>query len=384
MAQQQGTTWKRKFGHKFNSTYHPALLGSVPAVCLLLYWLVGEIALIACAVVFPLLALVLGNRRERPYVFEAGDTTNTLMQRDAYEKAVEAYFNKSRNNGLRSACFVLEIDEFDEFSDRFGQQAADDVVATTGQRLFSCMRAGDAISQTGDSRFSICLAPVKQLDLELCLQVSARIQSAVEEPVAIDGTGAFVSASVGFCQAAKMLEQDSRSWSNAAAFALRQAQANGPKSIRAYSDEMRRRSQTRAELREEVVAALENGQICAWFQPQISTDTGLVSGFEALARWEHPKHGMIPPASFLSAIDQAGMLERLAELMMLQSFTALKAWDNAGVDVPQVGVNFAGPELNNPKLVDKVKWELDRFVCHGGSSITRVESTRSGRKVHRN
>jgi EAL domain-containing protein (putative c-di-GMP-specific phosphodiesterase class I) len=124
---------------------------------------------------------------------------------------------------------------------------------------------------------------------------------------------------------------------------------------------MRRKSQTRAQVREEVGTALENGQIQPWFQPQISTDTGLVTGFEALARWHHPDHGMVPPASFLPAIEQAGMLERLAEIMMFHAFSAVKAWDAAGLDIPQVGVNFAGPELNNPKLVDKVKWELDRF-----------------------
>ena len=62
---------------------------------------------------------------------------------------------------------------------------------------------------------------------------------------------------------------------------------------------------------------------------------------------------MVPPAAFLQAIEQAGKLERLAEVMMYHSFTALKAWDSAGIHVPHIGVNFAGPELSNPKLVEK-------------------------------
>jgi EAL domain-containing protein (putative c-di-GMP-specific phosphodiesterase class I) len=124
---------------------------------------------------------------------------------------------------------------------------------------------------------------------------------------------------------------------------------------------MRRVSQARAELREEAGAALDGGQITPWYQPQISTDTGKVTGFEALARWHHPERGMIAPADFLPAIEQAGLLERLAEVMMYHSFTALKAWDASGVAVPQVGVNFSGAELNNPRLVEKIKWEMDRF-----------------------
>jgi len=60
-------------------------------------------------------------------------------------------------------------------------------------------------------------------------------------------------------------------------------------------------------------------------------------------------------------LEEAGLLERLAEVMMYNAFAALKAWDSADLNIPQVGVNFAGPELNNPKLLEKIKWELDRF-----------------------
>lgn len=97
---------------------------------------------------------------------------------------------------------------------------------------------------------------------------------------------------------------------------------------------MRRVSQARTKLREQVGAALNYGQITPWYQPQISTDTGNVTGFEALARWHHPKRGMIARADFLPAIEQAGLLKCLAEVMMYYSFTALKAWDATGVAVP--------------------------------------------------
>jgi EAL domain-containing protein (putative c-di-GMP-specific phosphodiesterase class I) len=60
-------------------------------------------------------------------------------------------------------------------------------------------------------------------------------------------------------------------------------------------------------------------------------------------------------------METAGLLGRLAEVMMYHTFAALKAWDGAGADVPQVGVNFTSSELSDPKLTDKIKWELDRF-----------------------
>ena len=199
------------------------------------------------------------------------------------------------------------------------------------------------------------------MDLEVCIQLAGRIQNIIEEPISVDGVSVYMTATIGFCLRSRAPGQTSTEWSSAASTALRAAQKRGPSSIRAYTDEMRRISQTRAELRDEVTHGIEAGQVTPWFQPQISTDTGKVTGFEALARWHHPERGMISPADFLPAIEQAGMLERLADVMLYHTLTALKAWDAAGIIVPQVGVNFSGVELNNPKIVEKVKWELDRF-----------------------
>ena len=143
--------------------------------------------------------------------------------------------------------------------------------------------------------------------------------------------------------------------------ALNEARQTGSSTIRTYSSELKKRAQVRSELRAEAASALENGQIRPWFQPQISTDTGKVTGFEALARWAHPLHGMIPPDTFLPVIEEAGLLERLGEVILRQSLETVQTWDATGVAVPRIGVNFASGEQNNPRLVLKIQWELDRL-----------------------
>ena len=356
------TRWRKLQGETAVWLLHPVCLGSLPAACLILYLSFGQMALVTVAVLFPLFCLIVGTgSQSQNTTVLVRSAVQGVLQRDAFREIAATHFETAHAKGLRSALFKVEIDAHEELIDRYGQSAADTVVETIGARILTAMRDEDAVAQTADFRFSISLVPVRQLDLELCLQMAGRLQTAAEEPISIDGATVYVSVCVGFCQITKVLDQDAKNWIAAANFALRQAQHNGPNAIRAYSEEMRKNCETRAELREEVGSALESGHIQPWFQPQISTDTGLVTGFEALARWDHPQHGIIPPSSFLPAIEQTGMLERLAEVMMFHAFTALKSWDKAGVDVPQVGVNFAGPELNNPKLVDKVKWELDRF-----------------------
>ncbi|MFK7765571.1 MAG: putative bifunctional diguanylate cyclase/phosphodiesterase [Roseobacter sp.] len=339
----------------------PICLAFLPAASLSLYWFGGEIGLVAGAVAFPILYIITGAFRSTSATAIARSAVTGKMKRDGFTALVQEYFRDARETGLRSAYFHVEVDDQNLLVDRYGQSAADHIADVSGNRVLSVFRENDAVCQTDEFSFSVCLSPVQHLDLETCIQLSGRVQAMLEEPIAVDGMTVYLTGSVGFCQHTKIITRDSKAWMKAASYALREAQNYGPGSIRAYSDEMRKKSETRAELREEVVNALEKGQIQPWFQPQISTDTGLVTGFEALARWNHPNRGMVPPSAFLPAIEQVGMLERLAEIMMYHSLTALKAWDNAGFEVPQIGVNFAGPELSNPKLIDKVKWELDRF-----------------------
>jgi len=147
----------------------------------------------------------------------------------------------------------------------------------------------------------------------------------------------------------------------AAESAAIEARRNGPGALRSYTLEMQRAQSTRHSLRSEIEAALDEGQIIAHFQPQVSTDTGEVTGFEALARWQHPERGLLPPAEFLEALRSAGLSERLSEVMIHQSLMALRDWDKEGMAVPNVAVNFSSDELRNPRLAEKLKWELDRY-----------------------
>jgi len=273
----------------------------------------------------------------------------------------EEVFDQTTDSDLNSCIHVIEIEVFSDLVDRYGTAAGDTMILRMGERLAGVMRDGDSVGQIGDARFAVCISPVRQLTLELCIQMAGRLQTVAEEPVSIDGTVIYADVCIGFCQHSKAPEQKATQWLEAACIALRSAQARGASSIRAYSDHMHQERKTRRALHEDVVAALDSGEIVPWFQPQISTDTGRITGFEALARWTHPVRGVIPPVEFLPAIEAANLLERLAEVMMHHSFRALKQWDSAGVVIPQVGVNFAGSELSNPRLLEKIKWDLDRF-----------------------
>lgn len=341
--------------------FAPPILAFLPAITLATFWLGGEAALIWVALGLPLLFAAVGGFSSRGANPVPRDSVTGLMLREGFEMEMKRVFHDCSKSGLRSALYFIEIDDYKDLIHRDGQEAGDRVMISCGERIASTLRNGDTVARIGDSKFAICLTGVLQLDLESCVQLAGRIQAAVEEPISLDGSTVYASSSIGFCLHNRVPGKLPSDWSAAAAAALSEAQQNGPSGIRVFSQDMHQRSKARGNLREEAAEALESGHIVPWFQPQICTDTGRVSGFEALARWVHPVRGLIPPGKFLPVLQEAGMMERLSQVMLYHSLTALNAWDAAGVKVPSVGVNFATQELRNPNLAENIKWELERF-----------------------
>ena len=340
----------------------PPALAFAPAITLGAFWLGGEGALVLSALGLPALLIVVqaignaGNSDRSPI-----DGVTGWWRADGFRTAVRDVHANTPRGGLRSCIFLLELGDLADLRHIHGQAAADKVVQSCGDRLLSALRDDDCVARLDENLFGVCLAPVRLFDLESAIKLAGRMQSALEEPVVVDGMNLYVSCSVGFCLRSRAPGEAAEDWMQAAEDALDEARQNGPSAIRAHSTKLRRRSRTGAPLRNEVAAALERGEIRPWFQPQISTETGKVSGFEVLARWVHPEKGVLTPDMFLPAMSAAGLMGRLSQTMIYGGFTALRAWDTAGAHVPRIGVNFSTDELRDPDLVERIRWELDRF-----------------------
>ncbi|WP_066707167.1 putative bifunctional diguanylate cyclase/phosphodiesterase [Celeribacter ethanolicus] len=340
----------------------PQTLAFLPALCLGAYWFGGESLLIACALLLPALAAFLsvtnGVCRHGPV---ARDGLTGLPLRRAITDTLDQILDARDTTGRTTACLVVEIDDFRALGSGFGASASDDILIAATRRLQDALRDHDTIARLEGARFAIALAPVRRADLESLIQLASRLQAALSEPFSINASKIFATASIGFCMPNRAPAASGQAFLDAAEIALSDAHHNGPGSIRAYSPAISPRTLDRISLNTDVGEALENGQILPWFQPQISTDTGEVSGMEALARWAHPEQGILTPGQFMSDIEELGLLERLSEVMLYHALKALKTWDRAGFHIPSVAVNFSPTDLANPKIVDKIRWELDRF-----------------------
>ena len=236
----------------------PPILAFLPAITLAAFWFGGELALILVALGFPLIIAATGGfgaRSGRALV--PRDSVTGLLLRDGFDATLEHVYQSAATPGLRSACFVLELDEYGKMADRHGQAAADLIMQRSGTRIVSVLRDGDTVARMGDSRFAVCLMPVRQLDLELCIQISGRLQSAIEEPISVDGLSVYLSCSIGFCLHSRTPGETAQDWLTAASDALTEAKQISTSSIRAYSAETQKKSNLRSELREDAASALE-------------------------------------------------------------------------------------------------------------------------------
>ncbi|MEZ5716874.1 MAG: phosphodiesterase [Paracoccaceae bacterium] len=363
------------------------VLALLPALALGAYWAAGEAALAVVALGVPLLFLFTGgfdqvSGRDRG----ALDIATGLPLAASLEDRLDAALLSGRRSGLKTACLLIRVENFDSFTAHRGTAAGDRVLERIAQRLRGALREGDHLAwlgsagpavttDQGSATFGVVLRPVINFDLEAAIQIAVRLQATAEEPVALDGAAVYLSAGVGLCLSTRSPGKTGHSMIRGAGIALDEALLGGPSAIRVYSDEMHSRRDSQAALNEDALRALENGQIVPWFQPQVSTDTGRVTGFEALARWVHPERGVVPPAQFLPILDRAGQMERLGEVILYGALKAVTAWDAAGLDVPCVAVNFTGDELRNPKLAEKIRWDLDRFDLKPGRLTVEVLET---------
>ena len=341
----------------------PELLAFLPALTLAAFWLGGEHGLLGAALGLPALFAVVGLFGEPRLVPRARmtDGVTGLALREGIVSALDEALRCGGSSGRSTCCFVLSLDDAEQVSERHGHAAMTHILRRTGERLLGISRGPDTVARLDGGVFSVALAPARRVDLEAMVQLATRLQQAAEAPVSLNATTLYISFSVGFCLAQRAPRASGSALLEAAEIANTDARRNGPGAIRAFTSEMGQIQNDRHILRGEIEAALDGGEIIAHFQPQVSTDTGEVTGFEALARWQHLTRGLLPPSEFLEALHLAGLSERLSEVMVHHALTALKAWDKAGLRVPTVAVNFSNDELRNPKLAERLKWDLDRF-----------------------
>ncbi|NHB75465.1 EAL domain-containing protein [Rhodobacter sp. M37P] len=327
-------------------------LALTPLLALAAYWTGGEPALAALAATVPLAVLAFGRLAppERP-----GAVSDQVIAR------LDAILSETAVRGGATGCLVIQFDGAAHLCDRLGRARQSEVLATLVARLRGALRPGDLLYPLEDGGLAVVLSASPRLDAEIMVRIAARMQLVVQQPVILASGPVQVICSIGFCHSPQLAQPDGRALLDAAQIAGDEARACRPGAIRGFTAELARARAERDALRTGFADGVGRGEVRAWFQPQVSTDSGEVTGIEALVRWHHPERGCLAPGAFLPAIEGSDLMELLGHTMLTQSLATLADLDRQGLRIPTVAVNLSQQELRDPHLPDRLAWTLDRF-----------------------
>lgn len=329
----------------------PEFLVFLPALVLSAYWLGGDAALVPLAVA--MLAVLATARR-------VGMAADLVPASDQVVAALDKSLADGAASGASTGCLVIQFDDASDLCDRHGRVRQSELLAACIARLRGALRPGDRLYALEDGSMAVVLGPTLRLDLEAMVGIAGRLQLVVQQPMPLCLDRAQVTCTIGFCHGQLLPLPDGRALLDAAQIAADEAGRHRPAAIRAFTADLAGARSARDALRAGFAAAVEAGQIRAHFQPQVSTDSGEVTGVEALVRWHHPERGVLAPGQFLPAIEGTELMAQLGQVMITQGLAALVAWDRTGLRVPTVAINLSAQELRDPSLPDRLRWELDR------------------------
>ena len=320
-------------------------------------------------------AVALWHAAERALHWALGRETHPAVLFQDGRGAIAASVDGMLKTQTAAVAIIMELDDFSQVESALTRDEQEDLLQAVAERLRPLLQSKGLIARLEGPRFGFALSDRSIPDLENAIQFATRIQHALADPIRLDGRLIPLTGSVGFAQTSRMENAAGPQLLRAAGIAQIEASRAGPHAIRSYSNSMEKRVKSRGGLLDQINAAFEASQFVAFFQPQIHLESGKVTGFEALARWQHPGRGLIPPAEFLPIIEQAGQIGRLGQTMLRQSLVALTQWDAAGLNVQQVSINFTNVELRNPGLVDHIRFELDTFDLSPQRLVVEVLET---------
>ena len=238
---------------------------------------------------------------------------------------------------------ALDLDGFDEVNDALGYAGGDEVMAEIGRRLAEALSpASTVVARLGSDEFALMITG-KNAESALFVVETVRQALAISSSELVQ-----VSVSIGLAFAPR--DGTSRDeLTRRADLALRAAKRRGRGTIVVFAAEMEAEFQERRFLKRELADALAAHAFDLHYQPIVKADGGAIVGVEALLRWTHPVRGPIPPSVFVPAAEEAGLMDRLGELVLRRAVADAARWEGLCLSV-----NLSPVQVRNPAFVDVV------------------------------
>ncbi len=256
--------------------------------------------------------------------------------------------------GTITAVIAVDIDQLKHINLTLGTAAGDAVIQQAARRFAGCIRATDCIGRAGKDEFLIVIPNLA--DIVQAESMTRRLLEATQTPFRHEGAAVFATASFGLAYAPTH-GTDAQALIRSAEQALQAAQQDGRAGFRVFGPTLATPRPSRAGIESDLHQALARGELLLHYQPQVNA-SGRVVCVEALLRWLHPIHGLIPPVEFIPIAEASGLILPIGEWVLGEACRQGAQWVRAGLPPIRMAVNVSPVQFSRPQFIKQVALAL--------------------------
>ena len=283
------------------------------------------------------------------------DALTGLPNRNLFTDHLQMAVERARRHAeFVFAVLFLDLDRFKNVNDSLGHTVGDQLLVALSRRLQHCLRPSDVVARLGGDEFAILLNDIGARPGE-AVQLAERVQQELMQPFNLGGHEVFTTASIGIALSTTGYETPEAVLRDADTVMYR-AKAQGKARHEVFDQKMHARVVALLRLENDLRRAVERDEFRLQYQPIVSLETGRISGFEALVRWQHPELGLIPPGDFIPVAEETGVIVELGRWVLQEACRQMRGWQTLS---PQHGrlklsVNLSSRHFVQPDLYERI------------------------------
>ena len=307
-------------------------------------------------------------KAEERLLFDAvHDNLTGLPNRELFIDRMEAAFGFALSDPqIRPSVLVIDLDRFKQVNDSVGMAIGDSILLTIARRLARLLKPHDTLARLSGDQFALILLSEKEP--ARIVAFAETIRRTLRAPIGFNDREIFLTASIGLALAESQPQRTEEVLKDAE-LAMYHAKRIGGDRIEIFKPAMRSRTTDRLTMESELRRAIEREEIKVLYQPIVRLEDRAIAGFEALARWDHPKLGRLSPAEFITIAEEIGLIVDLGLFVLEHAARELSTWqaENRGRDPIFTSVNVSSRQLLRHDLIQDLRSVLGRSALARGT-----------------